>query len=178
MTPDMIGAAASSHNQDWSTITNTPAIMTSGDYSSKTIEELLSKIQNTYPKMGSVMLMNDNHVDNTWWNFVYIPHRTGVSGDNMNYGTLLLFPMTGNNWSYIIRSSSNKTVSSIEKIYGSNHKPSKSDIGLGNVDNTADSAKSVKYAASAGTAATLSNPEIVVSSTQPSNSNCKLWIKV
>ena len=36
--------------------------------------------------------------------------------------------------------------------YSSITKPSKSDVGLGNVDNTADSAKSVKYATSAGSA--------------------------
>lgn len=35
---------------------------------------------------------------------------------------------------------------------GNVHNLTKSDIGLGNVDNTADSAKSVKYATSAGTA--------------------------
>lgn len=35
---------------------------------------------------------------------------------------------------------------------------SKSEVGLSNVDNTADSSKSVSYAASAGTAATASNP--------------------
>ena len=39
-----------------------------------------------------------------------------------------------------------------ESIYTTSHKPSKSDVGLGNVDNTADSAKSVKYATSAGSA--------------------------
>ena len=35
-------------------------------------------------------------------------------------------------------------------VYSSMFKPSKADVGLGNVDNTADSAKSVKYATSAG----------------------------
>lgn len=38
------------------------------------------------------------------------------------------------------------------KIYHEGAKPSKSDVGLGNVDNTADSAKSVNYANSAGSA--------------------------
>jgi hypothetical protein len=32
-----------------------------------------------------------------WRNFLYIPHRTGVGGDNMNYGTLITFPMVGQN---------------------------------------------------------------------------------
>ena len=152
--------------------------MTAGDYSSDTLEELLGKVQNVYPKMGSTNITKETRITNMWYNFIYIPHRSGVGCDNMKYGTLLLFPMTGNDWSWIIRSSANKTVSSLERIYATNHKPSKSDVGLGNVDNTADSTKSVKYATSAGTASTLSNPEIVVSSSEPSNSNCKLWIKV
>lgn len=32
-----------------------------------------------------------------WRNFLYIPHRTGVGGDNMSYGTLITFPMIGQN---------------------------------------------------------------------------------
>lgn len=39
--------------------------------------------------------------------------------------------------------------------YSTENKPTKSDVGLGNVDNTADSAKSVKYAATAGSATKL-----------------------
>lgn len=30
-----------------------------------------------------------------WRNFLYIPHRTGVGDDNMSYGTLITFPMVG-----------------------------------------------------------------------------------
>jgi hypothetical protein len=32
-----------------------------------------------------------------WRNFLYIPHRTGVGDDNMQYGTLITFPMVGQN---------------------------------------------------------------------------------
>jgi hypothetical protein len=39
-----------------------------------------------------------------------------------------------------------------EKVYTSVNKPNKSDVGLGNVDNTADANKSVKYATTAGSA--------------------------
>ena len=46
------------------------------------------------------------------------------------------------------------TWSSWEYYYSTTYKPSKSDVGLGNVDNTADSTKSVKYATSAGSATT------------------------
>ena len=41
-------------------------------------------------------------------------------------------------------------------VYTSSYKPSKSDVGLGSVDNTADANKSVKYATSAGSAGSVS----------------------
>lgn len=41
------------------------------------------------------------------------------------------------------------------KISGNPHHVTKTDVGLGNVDNTADSAKSVKYATSAGSAGSV-----------------------
>ena len=30
----------------------------------------------------------------SWYNFLYIPHRTGIGSDNYRYGNLLVFPMT------------------------------------------------------------------------------------
>lgn len=114
------------------------------------------------------------------------------------------------------------------KTSGNPHHVTKTDVGLGNVDNTADSAKSVKYATSAGSAGSVawSNvsgrptipsvgngtvtitqngtnkgsftlnqsgnatialtdtntntwrpEEVIVSSSQPNASTCKLWIK-
>lgn len=51
--------------------------------------------------------------------------------------------------------------------------PTKSDIGLGNVDNTSDSNKSVKYATSAGSV-TGSN-KVIVSSTAPTDTSA-IWI--
>ena len=115
------------------------------------------------------------------------------------------------------------------KTSGNPHHVTKTDVGLGNVDNTADSAKSVKYATTAGSAGSVawSNvsgrptipsvgngtvtitqngtnkgsftlnqsgnatialtdtntntwrpEEVIVSSSQPNASTCKLWIKV
>lgn len=115
------------------------------------------------------------------------------------------------------------------KTSGNPHHVTKTDVGLGNVDNTADSAKSVKYATSAGSAGSVawSNvtgrptipsvgngtvtitqngtnkgsftlnqsgnatialtdtntntwrpEEVIVSSSQPNASTCKLWIKI
>lgn len=161
----LVAADIPTHNQAWSTITGTPALMESGDYSSDTIEALLVKVQGTSPRMGSCNLAKDTHVANTWWNFIYTPHRTGIGGANPNYGTLLLFPMTGSGSSYIIRSSKAGTVSEVRKIYTSGDKPSKTDVGLGNVDNTADANKSVKYATSAGSASKLDSS--AGSATQP-----------
>lgn len=61
-------------------------------------------------------------------------------------------------------------------------------LGLNAVDNTADADKSVKYAASAGNASSASYATkagsadneycVMVQSTQPTDSRCKLWIKI
>lgn len=64
-------------------------------------------------------------------------------------------------------------------------------LGINAVDNTADSSKSVKYAASAGSASSASSASyatkagsadneycVMVQSTQPTDSRCKLWIKI
>lgn len=38
-----------------------------------------------------------------WYNYIYIPHRTGLQGgDNYKYGTMLCFPMTTNSSSIVI----------------------------------------------------------------------------
>lgn len=54
-----------------------------------------------------------------------------------------------------IRQYNASTWSGWNYVYTSAYKPSKSDVGLGSVDNTADSAKSVKYATSAGSAGSV-----------------------
>lgn len=147
----------SAHNQSWSTITDKPALMESGDYSAETIEALLKRVQGLSPRMGSCYFTKDTHVANTWWNFIYTPHRTGSGGDNHEYGTLLLFPMVGAGSSYIVRVGKDGIVREVRKIYTSGDKPTKVDVGLGNVDNTADANKSVKYATSAGNASKVNN---------------------
>ena len=58
----------------------------------------------------------------------------------------------GNNGAKYIRLYNGNTWGNWERVYMTSYKPSKSDVGLGNVDNTADSAKSVKYATTAGSA--------------------------
>lgn len=52
----------------------------------------------------------------SWYNFLYIPHRTGCGGDDMNFGTLLLFPMINNTGAfYIVHRISGKNFNAIEK---------------------------------------------------------------
>lgn len=108
--------ASTKPSYSWSEITSKPSVPESGDYSSDTIEALLKKIQNTSPKMGSASITKDTRIASIWWNFFYVPHRTGSGGDNGDYGTLLLFPMNGNGTSYIVRAGKGGVVSSISSI--------------------------------------------------------------
>lgn len=65
-----------------------------------------------------------------------------------------------------------------QKTSGNPHKVTKSDVGLGNVDNTADANKSVKYATSAGNATTVSGH--TVAKDVPSNAvftDTNTWVK-
>jgi len=42
-----------------------------------------------------------------WYNYIWLPHRTGnASGDNQNYGTLILTPLTGTPKVYVIEGQS------------------------------------------------------------------------
>ncbi len=56
------------------------------------------------------------------------------------------------------------------KIYTSDDKPTKTDVGLGNVDNTADSTKSVRYATSAGSASSATTAGSATTATKLSTS--------
>lgn len=107
------------HSHTWGSITSKPAVPESGDYSSDTIEALLKKVQNVTPRMGSANITKDSRIAALWWNFLYIPHRTGTGSDNGNYGTLLLFPMTGDGNSYIVRASKGGVVASINTLISS-----------------------------------------------------------
>lgn len=165
--PALAKKSDTGHLHTWDNITDKPSVPTSGDFSTNTLEDLLKSVQGKSPKMGSASITKDSRITSMWWNFLYVPHRTGVGGDNGDYGTLLLFPMTGEGASYVVRAGKGGTVASIHKIYTDGNKPSKSDIGLGNVDNTADKDKSVKYATSAGNAATTNGH--TVNSDVPAN---------
>lgn len=78
--------------------------------------------------MGSVSIgtayTNGVTIGTGWYNFLYIPHRSGgisgsASGDNCNYGTLLLMGMTVNNACYRIRYASS-AISEVVRISDSN----------------------------------------------------------
>lgn len=45
---------------------------------------------------GSARLYSESKISNGWYCFIWIPHRNGGQGggDNMDYGVLLLYPMT------------------------------------------------------------------------------------
>ena len=45
---------------------------------------------------GSINTAADKGLPAGWYNFLYIPHRTGRGRDSYMYGTLLIFPMTTN----------------------------------------------------------------------------------
>ena len=131
-----VNISGSANSVPWSGVTGKPSVPESGDFSAGTLEDLLKNVQGKSPRMGSTNITKDTRVTNSWYNFIYIPHRDGIGGDNMDYGTLLLFPMTFNGESAIIRAGKNGSVQSIYTIYSSRN------IGEA----------SVNYATSAGTA--------------------------
>ena len=57
------------------------------------MEAYLTANQNGVACCGSQQI-TDGPDGNTWYNFMYIPHRDGVGDDNYQFGCLLLFNMT------------------------------------------------------------------------------------
>lgn len=67
------------------------------------LENLFRTVRYGHGVCGSVFL-EDSRITSGWYNMLYIPHRTGGNeGDNMDFGTLLLFPLNFSGQSYIIR---------------------------------------------------------------------------
>ena len=62
-------------------------------------------------------------------------------------------------------------------VYTSSYKPSKSDVGLGSVDNTADANKSVKYATSAGSASSVAWANVSGKPSSMPASDVSAWAK-
>ena len=92
---------------------------------SKTVDGLCEELRYSSGAVGSVVIETDYTKDGVtvsskWYNFIWIPHRSGgangsASGDNCNYGTLLLTGMTGTGF-YLIRYT-NQTISELKDLY-------------------------------------------------------------
>lgn len=92
-----------------------------------TLPDFCNAIRFSSGATGSVVITNDYTqngvtVVNGWYNFFYSPHRSGgvngeSSGDNCNYGTLILSAMTSNRNPYIIRiTGASPYISNIYKV--------------------------------------------------------------
>ena len=92
---------------------------------SSTIEDLITELRYSNGAMGSVSIgtaytKDGVTVSAAWYNFLWIPHRIGglngeANNDNCNYGTLLLFSMTGSQGIYRIRFS-NSSIAELNKL--------------------------------------------------------------
>ena len=65
---------------------------------SMTLEEfhelIMDEVNKVTPgRVGSVSLTFETELGR-WYNFIYIPHRTGIASDNWKYGVLFLSKMT------------------------------------------------------------------------------------
>lgn len=80
-------------------------------------------------------------------------HMDGISVITTNTGfQLCTYAGKGSEHLFFRKLSDDNTWNDWYNIYHTGYKPTKSDVGLGNVDNTADANKSVSYAATAGSA--------------------------
>lgn len=80
--------------------------MIAGDFSAATVQALIDNVRYKGPCCGSTCFTSDTHILNSWYCFIWIPHRMGgqYGGDNMLYGVLLLFPMTfTNDYGYAVQ---------------------------------------------------------------------------
>lgn len=96
--------------------------------SATTIENLIAEVRYSSGVMGSVNITTTYTSPTTgqviaagWYNFEYIPHRSGgangaASGDNCNYGTLLLYGMTMSSQHWRIRFASEK-IAEVRRIW-------------------------------------------------------------
>lgn len=50
----------------------------------------------TAPMRAGSVRITDLQSGSTWYNFFYIPHRTGIGQDNAEYGTVFYMEMTAN----------------------------------------------------------------------------------
>ena len=91
---------------------------------SGTVPNLVAEVRYSSGTMGSAMLSaytsGSITIPGGWYNYLYIPHRSGgkngaANQDNHNFGTLLLFGMTMDTNPFVIRVSSG-AIAAIRKI--------------------------------------------------------------
>lgn len=62
-----------------------------------TLSQLFDKLRYGHGQCGSVYLTASNGLPQSWYWYIYVPHREGGNdSDNMNYGLLMLFTFYGN----------------------------------------------------------------------------------
>lgn len=93
---------------------------------------------------------NNTMPNSNWWSGIHVKGWTGA------YAAWEIVGSAHNNDSrttalYVRGSNTNSAWGSWRKIYDTSNPPTKSEVGLGNVDNTADANKSVSYATTSGT---------------------------
>ena len=84
--------------------------------SATTVPDLVQELRYSSGCMGSANLGKYNSMPGGWYNFIYIPHRTGgingsANGDNCNFGSLILIGMTMTNQAWIVEFQAEKIVS-------------------------------------------------------------------
>lgn len=74
--------------------------------SKTTFTELIAEISNASGGGGivggSINNIANKGISAGWHNFLYIPHRTGIGGDNYKYGTLFVTDMTSNTRNFYV----------------------------------------------------------------------------
>lgn len=90
--------------------------MTAQENNADTIDDLIAKLVNRPPSFGSCMFNQSKEkrlsfTGGSWYNYLYVPHRTGVGGDNYKFGNLLLFPMVGPGKAYRVTYSNGSVIS-------------------------------------------------------------------
>lgn len=102
------------------------------------IPDLCTELRYSSGAMGSVALTEAYTKDGitiaaTWYNFIWIPHRSGgvngaASGDNCNYGSLILSGMTGSG-AFIIRYASG-SIAELKYLYKDTTYSANNGVGL------------------------------------------------
>ncbi len=102
------------------------------------IPDLCTELRYSSGAMGSVALTEAYTKDGitiaaTWYNFIWIPHRSGgvngaASGDNCNYGSLILSGMTGSG-AFIIRYA-NGSIAELKYLYKDTTYSANNGVGL------------------------------------------------